>query len=497
MTTTKSAFGPTVTLIAARAVSFALTFFIPVVLVRIFDQATFGAYKQLFLLYVVFYAIGQVGMAESLYYFIPSSLENRGKVVMNAVIVLALAGVTCVAALAARSNDVAARLGNPELAPYVLPIAVFLLFMLITAVLEICMISTKRYKLAAWTYLVSDLLRSIFLIVPALMFRSLTALLAGAIAFAALRFVYCLGYLVREYGAHLAIDWTSLRRQLGYALPFELAIVVDTLQTNYHQYTVSHHFGVIAFATYSVGCLQIPFVELVAGPAANVMMVRMAGALTDGGRRDVLAIWRDTTRKLALVFFPLFALLLVSAREIILLLFTERYAAAIPIFMLWAAIVPLAVFQTESVLRVFALTRFILVVNVLRLVVIAGLIGASIATLGLRGAVLVTLFATAISKALSLLRALKPMDARVGDVLPWSSLAAIAAASGAAGLPAWIVKTQAHLPFAPLLFVMGSVYALSYAGLLFAFDLLNHEERQTIAGWLPVPAWRQSIRGVE
>jgi O-antigen/teichoic acid export membrane protein len=475
--------------------SFVVTFFIPVILVRVFDPATFGAYKQLFLLYVVFYAVAQVGMAESLYYFLPSDPANGGRIVMNSTIILTVAGLTCLAALTARAGDVAARLGNPAIAPYVLPIGVFLLFMLITAVLEISMVARKHYVLAAWTYFSSDLARSAFLIIPALLFGSLPALLGGAVAFATLRLLYCTAYLVREFGAELTVDWPSLRRQLGYAFPFELAIIVDTLQQNYHQYSVSHHFGAIAFAVYSVGCLQLPFVDFVAGPAANVMMVRMAEEVA--ANRSVLSIWRDTTRKLALVFFPLFALLVVSAREIILLLFTERYAAAISIFMLWAVVVPLAAFQTESVLRVFALTRFILLVNVLRLLTIAALIGAAISTFGLRGAVLVTLVTTAVSKGLSLARAIPLIGGHTREILPWGRLAATAAASAASCVPVWIVKTQVHLPLAPLLIVMGSVFTLFYIVSLFAFDLLTEAERQTIADWFPIQVWRQNVRGAE
>ncbi len=492
MTIRRNPFGPTITLIAARFLSFALTFFIPIVLVRVFDQATFGAYKQLFLLFTVLYAIAQMGVAESLYYFIPSNPEKSGGIVLNSAIVLALAGSLCVGALAARASDVAQRLGNPSIAPYVAPIGVFLLLMLVTAILEISMVSAKRYTLAAWTYFSSDVARTLFLVVPALVFRTLAALLAGAVAFAALRFLVCVAYLLHEYGSELRVDLASLRRQLAYALPFELAIIVDTLQNNYHQYTVSHAFGVVAFATYSVGCLQLPFVDFVAGPAANVMMVRMAGDLARGARANVLEIWRDTTRKLALVFFPLFALLVLSSREIILLLFTERYAAAIPVFVLWAGIVPLAVFQTESVLRVYAKTRFILLVNVLRLVLIAGAIGWSIRVFGLRGAVLVTLFATAASKALSLVRAMRLMPARAAEILPWNPLIAIAAASAAACLPAWIIKTQVHAPLALLLVLMGSAFVFSYGALLLAFDLLTPAEREIVASWLPLPT-RDSV----
>ena len=54
---------PVFLLTAGRALAFAVTFATPLVLVRIFDQAEFGIYKQLFVVYATFAAIAQLGMA--------------------------------------------------------------------------------------------------------------------------------------------------------------------------------------------------------------------------------------------------------------------------------------------------------------------------------------------------------------------------------------------------------------------------------------------------
>jgi len=316
----------------------------------------------------------------------------------------------------------------------------------------------------------------------------------GAIAFAAIRFLFTLWYLGREYGAQeLAFDWPKLRTQLAYTLPFELAIVVEILQTNYHQYAVSAHFGAVAFAVYAVGCLQLPFVDFVAGPACNVMMVRMAEEIAEGSHRQVLAIWRDTTRKLALVFIPLFALLVVASRDMILLLFTERYAAAVPIFILWAAVVPLAVFQTDGLLRVYAQTRFIFFMNIVRLAMIAGLIGSFLSFFGLRGAVLISLLATVVAKAGAMVRGLRLMQAKASEILPWGSLVAVSAASTAAVLPAWIVKTEMPWPLLPKLLLMGVVFSIAYVGLVLGFDLVNESEKEAVAGWLRRPAVKPEV----
>ena len=181
-------------------------------------------------------------------------------------------------------------------------------------------------------------------------------------------------------------------------------------------------------------------------------------------------------------------LLVISAREIILVLFTARYAAAIPIFMLWAAVVLLAVFPTDGVLRVYAQTRFILFLNIVRLGVIAGMIGWFLSAFGIKGAVLITLLATVVSKSLAMVRATSLMKVSAARILPWGSLAAMGVASAAAALPAWMVKTQVHLHPLPLLMLMGTVFAISYAGLVLGFGLLSEGERLAVTGWLRRPA---------
>ena len=61
-------------------------------LARIFAPAAFGTYKQFFLLYGTLYGLAQLGMAESLYYFVPRNTARTPRYVCNALITLAVAG---------------------------------------------------------------------------------------------------------------------------------------------------------------------------------------------------------------------------------------------------------------------------------------------------------------------------------------------------------------------------------------------------------------------
>jgi O-antigen/teichoic acid export membrane protein len=190
------------------------------------------------------------------------------------------------------------------------------------------------------------------------------------------------------------------------------------------------------------------------------MMVSMSDRIGKG--QSPLPLWHETVERLAFVFFPMVAVLMLTATDLIVALYTPAYAASAPIFMVSIAFIVLAAFPADAVLRVYAETRTLLVLNIFRLVFIAGAIGAFVAQFQLRGAVLVTLTSAVIAKGLAMVRCGSLMGTSAATLLPWRSLAGIGVAAALAVVPAWLVK--ALMPGGGLLAasVTASVYGLSY-----------------------------------
>ena len=65
------------------------------------------------------------------------------------------------------------------------------------------------------------------------------------------------------------------RAQWRYALPFGAAMAVAVPQNYFHQYAVSASVDAAAFAVYSVGCFQLPLVDLLFVPTSEILMVRI------------------------------------------------------------------------------------------------------------------------------------------------------------------------------------------------------------------------------
>jgi hypothetical protein len=250
---------PAFVLVAGRTMGFVVSFAIPVVLARLFSPRILAPTSSC-LIYATVYGLAQVGMAESPLLLHPSAARRcrrhrptrsharpRGRRVRGA----PLRG----------TNGIAAWMTNPDLSRYLPLLAVFLACSLVSVAFEIVMVSRKDHVAAATVYAGSDFVRTACLIVPALAIGSLRGVLAGAAAYAALRLAAMLVYFWREFGSGLRCDSRLWRGQFVYALPFGLAVAVEIVQANLHQYFVASRFNAETFAIYAVGCLQIPLVD--------------------------------------------------------------------------------------------------------------------------------------------------------------------------------------------------------------------------------------------
>jgi O-antigen/teichoic acid export membrane protein len=477
----ESVFRPAALLMCGRMIAFAATFFIPVVLVRVLNPAQFGTYKQLFLIHSAVFFVAQLGMASSLYYFIPVAQGQAGQYVANSLVVLAGAGLAGFGLLVAAGPQIASWMNNIELFQYMFWIGLYLFLTLLSAALEMVLIARRKYLWASASYALCDLARAAAFILPVLLFRQLDWLLKGAVLVASLRVVVTFLYFRTEFGSSLRLNRALLKMQLAYAWPFGLAVLVEILQGNLPAYVVSSLTNPATFAIFAVGCLQIPLVDFAASPTSDVMMVQMQQQLAQGHMQAVLNIWHDTTWKLALLFFPLAALVIVMAREIIVLLFTPKYIASVPIFIAWTTIIVLTIFQVDGVLRVFAETRLILVLNLVRLAIIAGLMKWSLSALHLLGPACVIVLALVVFKTAALMRMKTLLGVTIGHLLPWRNLTNLAGAAVGAAAVVLIVKWQLHVPALTLLCAAVTSYIATYVMLVWNFNLLSVHERLAVA----------------
>src|SRR5437016_1801069 len=126
-----------------------LGFALPLILTRLLPQAEFGTYKQVWLVVTTACFMLQLGLSQSLYYFIPRKDGRQQEWLTQASMSLVVLGGACAAILYSSRSVLAHQFANPELAGFALPMALITWLMIAAAPLEISLTAEGRVRTAA------------------------------------------------------------------------------------------------------------------------------------------------------------------------------------------------------------------------------------------------------------------------------------------------------------------------------------------------------------
>ena len=470
-----------IVLIMGRGLAASFTFLIPVVLARYLSPSDYGTFKQVFLIYSTLFMALPFGIIQSLYYFIPKEPERIRTYLVQSFLFLQGSGLVAVLFLFFFRKSIAMSLNNPDLEGYLFQLGIFIFLMLSAAYFEALLISSQKINQAALLGFVSEASKTACMLIPLLIFHQLSYLMWGMNLFAFFRFAFVLVYIVKEY--HLSwkdFEWGSFRRQLLYSVPFGFAVILQVTQDKLHNFVISYQYSAAVFAVYSIGMFQLPIVDLIYTPMSQLLIVRMTALRQKSTRQEVILLWHDITKKMAMVFFPLFVLFQLIARDFVVLLFTETYLPSVPIFRVAVVTLLAAVFLPEGALRAYADTRFILRVTFFKLIVTLLLIFPFLNWFGLSGGVITLVIVLLLAKAILLWKMSQLIPLSLTQLLPWRELLNIAVFSVLCAVPAFFVKGISFSSHFIGLSVSVIVYLLFYLVFLFTSHLITFDEKREI-----------------
>jgi O-antigen/teichoic acid export membrane protein len=272
-----------------------------------------------------------------------------------------------------------------------------------------------------------------------------------------------------------------LGTQLSYALPLGVAGMLYTLQTDAHNYFVSHQLGPVVFAAYAVGCFDLQFTSILGEAVNSVLIPAVSLYEKQGESQRIIQLVGNAQRKLAAVFFPTAALLMVVAPEFISFLFTPRYLSAVPIFRINLILLPFNAFTLDALIRSYAQLRFLVVrVRVILFVLLCVALWRGIALYGAVGAISAVVVFSLLERGIIGTVAGRAAGVSRKDASLLKDVAKIAAAAGAAAVVTGLLKgwLPAWKPF-PVLALCGAVYGSVYAGAAFALRIATPDEWDT------------------
>jgi len=411
-------------LMAGRFLSMPFAFLVPIVLARKFSLEEFGYYKQLFLIFNILLPIIDLGITNSLYYFMPRYPDEKGAFVGQALILTILPCIFSLACCLFIPEKIAQAFTHEiQIGQFISFLGFFAISWHLSNLFEVVLIVEKKAFGAGVVTFLSEAARSLVTIAIVLSGYGLKGLLVALVALGGCRCLFMAYYLLKKYDIDWRIKFVPVKKQLAYAVPFGVAVIVNGFIGNVHQYIVSVTSNAAEFAIFTVGCFQLPLLSVVVDSIAKTSLVRMAELRNhENSLEEIAQVISNSCRKLWLIFFPVFVFLFVIAEEFIEILFTTQYLDSVPIFRVFIFIIPLSAILIQHVPRAFNETNFILINNTASLAISVFLCWAGMLYVGILGVALGFIVANLIWKVTFLFKCKKILKTNISNILPFREL---------------------------------------------------------------------------
>ncbi len=486
-------------IVLAKAVAFASTLALPLVIVRRMSPFEVGVFQQVALVIATLVTVLPLSVATSAYYFIPREPDRGPQVVLNVFSYSIAIALVASLLLIAYPGVLVFVLGNTAVAQYAPLLGVAVALFMLGSCGEPISLARQEMKAATAFVIGFSFSRGVLMTAAGLIFATVRSLLWALIVHGAILSAATIWYAARRYPAFWrSFDWPMARRQLRYAAPLGLAGILLYVEVDLHNYFVSHIDGTVAFAIYSYGTFEVPLTGILNEAVGSVAIPRMSVLQKLGDHREVVRLWSAVWRKMGAVLFPTAGLLLITSREFIVFLFTHRYEAAVPIFRVNLLLLPLAALVTDPVVRAY--TSFHSALVRIRIAIFVMLVlGLRVATtrFGGLGAISVVVAARAIEVAVVVTGLARVVGVRRADLRLLNDPLKLILASAAAAATTGFLRTYllAWRPF-DILALCGAVYLAVYLAAVAALGVPTREECAIARRWLRAIPARLS-RGIE
>lgn len=471
-------------LLVAKTLAFVFAFALPILLTRSLSQHEYGLFKQVFLIITTATSLLPLGFGMSAYYFLPRETDSnrRAQVILNILLFnLILGGIACLV-FVFRPEFVAGIFNDPTIPSYAPLVGVVIVLWLFSAFLETAAVANQELKLATVFIIAGQLTRTALLLGAAILFDTVQALVYAAVIHGVLQSVALVWYAASRFpGLWRKFDWSLTRNQIAYALPFGFAGLLFTVQTDLHNYFVSNRFSAGTFAIYSIGVAQLPFIGILRESVSSVILPRISYLQEQGKEREILELVANATRKLAAVILPVFAVMLVTGREFLTVMFTPAYLESWPIFAINLLLLPLSLIEVDAVARAYQRYRFFLLkLQIALSVLMVFALWYAISHFGLIGAVSVVVLVNFVLRVVLAAKFVRVLGVKLGDLMLFKDVGKLMLASTIGGIGALIVRSvmvsEGARPFSVLL-VCGSAFALIYLTTMVLMRVPTGDER--------------------
>lgn len=467
-----------------RVAAYAVMFFVPLVNVRTLSVEEYGYYRQFWLIFETLSPILIFGFPRSLLYHLPraESSQEKSAYIAQTVLFLSFVSMLAMAIYAIMAQNLGSGLGAAARGFY-WRLSAFTVFMIVSDYMEVLFVAQRQPVAQSVYHAVSSSLQAVFVIIASYVWRDVSTVIWALFVFSMARFLFAIVYTSARYGLTFRhVSLVSIREQASFALPVGLAGIALLLISQTDKFIINRYMGREAFAIYTVGAFQVPFANIIRTSIGNVTLPLMAQYQKTGDHAAMAGLWRRSMLKTVVLFFPIFVFLEVTAHPFISILFTEQYADATPVFMIYLLLFLRSSVETGAIIQAFKRTMFLFagfVIGFAVNVVLSIMLFRQFGREGVPAATVITL--TAVNLA-NLIFSARLIGVRFLDLFPVGELARRFTVALIPGGVMWLAYRWHPVTNALELCLACATYSVLYAALCFATRLVTVQDIKAVFG---------------
>ncbi|MBN9352248.1 MAG: oligosaccharide flippase family protein [Chitinophagaceae bacterium] len=401
-----------------------LNFAIPLFLTRFLSKNDYGLYSQY---YTVTLFIGQIfsmGIYSSLFYFYPNAGDGERKsYVGNVFVMLLILGLLgCIFTILPISKDI--LFGEGELLKYSLIISISVLLIIPSTMLS-PMYVVRLDKTNTVLYPPVEIIAKVSVIfLCSILFGTLRSILVGVVFFHLAVFLYTVlnVFFDRKFKFIFSVDKVLFKKQLTYAIPFGLTIILSTFSQRFDKIISITYLSTNEFAIYSIAFFGIPGVQQIYDSLSQVNVMQMAVEHKKGNREGVIRNYRNFVVKTLSFSVPIIFIVFLYSREIIIFLFTKTYEQSTFFFRIYILSFIVGMFGAGTILRAIGKTNLSFRAFLMSVVFSIPTTYFLIRSYGANGAIISAMVGILLPKIIQMFFEMRTLNISFKEYFPWTQI---------------------------------------------------------------------------
>lgn len=446
------------------------TLIVTMLLARTLTIEEMGIYQLILIVTITVSSFVPFEMPTSFSYFFnkTNDLDQKNRVITNTVTALFFLGLLTFGIIIFGKGS-GLFLSDQTFDPYVIWVGLWCFALITGSYLENLYVSTENAKLFSLFSLVyyfvyfSTVAYVIYSSGSLLLIVQLISMLE-TVRLISLKFLF-----IAKHPVAAKLDVALLKTQTRYTLAAGAVTAITVLNAYTDKVLVHLFYPIKDFAVFAIAAREIPFVFTITASVVTAMLPKLSSMYNvSQDSLGALALWKNTSKVLAIIIFPMFWILIFYHQEYISIIYSSNYLTGTTIFLIYLIKFPLGFTVFYTLLLISGKQKLVLknTVVVVGLNLILSIIGIYI--WGMYGVASATVLTAFLGAYLQQKDVCKVFNIKQKDLLPYMMIIRTFLLSGIASLGIFYL-----IDFLPIhVFIRFFIGGLLVMGITFIIALL-------------------------